>query len=168
MSTAFITSQQAALLNLKKIKGNCTCEKDCFSFAGIHTKKACVCAVHKIHKHNKSGYQSKPTCIDGNWFASKAESRRYQELKMMVLAREITELELQPVYIIEVNGVRICRYTADFRYINKDGKQIVEDVKSKRKDKHGDFHGTSQARDWPLRKKLMKAVHKIDVIEVYM
>lgn len=42
---------------------------------------------------------------------------------------------------------RAAHYTCDFTYIEKGGKYVIEEVKSK---------GTILARDYPLRKKLIK------------
>ncbi len=165
-----LTISEEDARHLKGIKGNCTCTVRCFNYVGMHTNKSCQCKVHKKRKKNtKSAFRSSPTLIDDIWFASKDEALRYRELKQQVRDGLIRDLETQPKYVIEVNGVLICRYTADFRYVVvKDARMVVEDVKSKRVDKYGDKHGTAMARDWPLRKKLMKAVHGIDVLEVYM
>lgn len=81
---------------------------------------------------------SKPArTVDGIVFDSKAESNRYRELKMMEAVRIITDLELQPEYVVvpafEYKGKkeRPVRYRADFRY-RLNGAQIVEDVKGHR------------------------------------
>lgn len=50
----------------------------------------------------------------------------------MLAAGQISELEVHPVYPIEVNGHKIGRYTADFRYKDQHGNVIVEDVKGGR------------------------------------
>lgn len=92
-----------------------------------------------------------PTARDGVVFHSAAEARRYDDLKLMLAAGEIAELELQPTYPIVVNGVRICSYSPDFRYRTRAGETVVEDVKG------------AIPRDFPLRKKLMLAVHGIEV-----
>jgi hypothetical protein len=73
----------------------------------------------------------------------------------MQMAGEISELEPHPRYDLIVNGVKIGIYTGDSRY-RCNGKLVVEDVK-------GDKSCIS--RDYPLRKKLMKALFGIDVQE---
>tara|TARA_R100001460_G_scaffold32478_4_gene63691 strand:+ start:16084 stop:16323 length:240 start_codon:yes stop_codon:yes gene_type:complete len=66
------------------------------------------------------------------------------ELELLLRAKEITDLELHPKFDLMVNGVKIGRYTADFRY--KNGSDIiVEDVKSK----------ATKTRDYMLRKKIL-------------
>lgn len=81
-------------------------------------------------------YGAMPTTIDGIRFASKAEARRYAELKMLEKAGEIRELELQPKFPLYVGGygiakgVHIGNYIADFRYREgPKGLLRIEDVK---------------------------------------
>ena len=65
---------------------------------------------------NKHKYRAVKTTIDGIKFASKREAKRYTELKILEKAGMITHLELQPEYPITINGIKICKYIADFRY----------------------------------------------------
>lgn len=68
---------------------------------------------------------------DGIVFASKAEMARYDELKMLEKAGKISNLELQPKFLLIPKikkGERATYYIADFAYL-KDGKHIIEDVK---------------------------------------
>lgn len=82
-------------------------------------------------------YGNKKTIVDGIKFASKAEARRYQELKLLEKAGEITHLRLQPSFVIQDafmsnQGAKIfaIRYIADFEYFDKKTGAInVEDVK---------------------------------------
>ena len=100
-------------------------------------------------------YNAKPTVVDNIRFASKAEARRYGELQLLVKAGTISGLELQPRYDLEVNGRFVCEYVADFRYwCHFDSKMVIEDVKGVR------------TPNYLLKKKLMLAVHGIDVQEV--
>lgn len=75
--------------------------------------------------------------VDGITFDSKAEARRYSELRMMERAGAITDLELQPEFEIipafEYRGKkeRGVKYRADFRYC-ENGQVVVEDVKGHR------------------------------------
>ena len=67
-------------------------------------------------------------------FDSAREAQRYRELKLLEQAGEISNLELQPRFLLQdsfrKNGktYRKIEYIADFKYIEKD-KTIVEDVK---------------------------------------
>jgi hypothetical protein len=63
-------------------------------------------------------------------FHSKKEARRYDELCLLQKAGEITALQLQPKFPFHVAGKLICTYHADFQYLEKDGRVVVEDVKS--------------------------------------
>jgi len=100
-------------------------------------------------------YGSSRTYVDGIPFASKAEARRYGELKQMIAAGEIEQLECHPKYVIEVSGVKVCSYIADFKYLDRrTGEWITEDVKGVR---------TAVYR---LKRKLMMVVHGIEITEI--
>ena len=71
-----------------------------------------------------SKYRNKPVYIDGIRFASKAEGRRYVELKLLQQSGKICHLILQPKFKFPMG----FKYIADFHYHEK-GKDIVEDVK---------------------------------------
>jgi len=101
----------------------------------------------------RSKYRNIKTVVDGIKFDSKKEAKRYQELKLLEKAGEITDLELQPRFNLIVNGKKICAYIADFRYTSRD-KTIIEDVKGMR------------TPIYKLKKKLMKACLDIDIEEV--
>ena len=64
----------------------------------------------------RSKYKAVKTTIDGITFDSKREAKRYTELKVLEKSGMITHLELQPEYQITINGAKICKYKADFRY----------------------------------------------------
>ena len=91
-------------------------------------------------------------------YASKAESKRAGELKMLVLAKEVTELVDHPKFEIipKSKHGRALYYTADFSYVDYYGKKIVEDVKPKRVRKNGKLMPAIQSRDFPLRLRLFK------------
>ena len=85
-----------------------------------------------------SKYRNKKTEVDGHKFDSLAEANHYQYvLKPLLTAGKISNLEIHPRYEIIINGKKICRYEADFRYIDKEkigkdgqvGCTVVEDVK---------------------------------------
>lgn len=76
-----------------------------------------------------SKYGAKPTIVDNIRFASKSEAKRYSELKLELLAGEISGLVLQPRYPLKVNDKLICTYVADFEYTTRYGELVIEDVK---------------------------------------
>ena len=77
-----------------------------------------------------SKYHAIRTTIDGITFASRREAERYQELKLLQMAGEITDLKLQPRFRLmdATNTDRGVDYIADFMY-TENGVQVVEDVK---------------------------------------
>ncbi len=100
-------------------------------------------------------------------FDSKTELKRYLELQALQAKGKISDLKLQvrfeiiPPLIKEVEvklktktkivqrvDEKAAHYTCDFTYI-KDDMMIIEEIKSE---------GTMRARDYPLRRKLIKAL----------
>lgn len=127
-------------------------------------------------KRNKSKYGNKKVEYDGIFFDSIKEKNRYIMLFQAQKDGRISDLKLQPrwellpakkeKYVKHLKTKdKICErtitlpihYTADFSYI-KDGRLIVEDVKSSPQ---------LLSKDVPLRLKMMKYFHNIDVILVY-
>lgn len=78
-------------------------------------------------------YHARKVVIDGITFASGLEGRRYRMLKLMERAGEITDLRLQVTYNLEVNGIKIGKYIADFVYL-LNGVDVIEDAKGKQTD----------------------------------
>jgi Protein of unknown function (DUF1064). len=82
----------------------------------------------------QSKYKNKKTQVDMYVFDSAKEAQRYRELKLLERAGEISDLELQPRFLLQEsfkkNGktYRKIDYVADFKY-TENGKIIVEDVK---------------------------------------
>lgn len=85
-------------------------------------------------KPRRHKFHATPTVVDGIRFASKAEAKRYGELKLLEKAGEIVDLKLQPKYPLLVGGHKVGSYVADFEYsrVEERGKvmhRVVEDVK---------------------------------------
>lgn len=105
-----------------------------------------------------SKYGAIKTKIDGITFDSRKEAQRYAELRLMANGHTITQLEMQPVYILApaviINGRKkpALRYKADFKYI-RDGVQVVEDVKG------------MLTPVYRIKRHLMKHIHDIDILE---
>jgi hypothetical protein len=84
----------------------------------------------------RNKYNAKKIKIDGHTFDSKREAERYCELKLFLKAGEIRNLVLQPRFILqdeffdknEIKHKKI-EYVADFLYNDKEGRNVVEDVK---------------------------------------
>ena len=85
----------------------------------------------------RSKYNARKTIVDGITFDSKKEARRYKELKLQEKLEIISHLQLQPKFRLldgfKYNGetIRPINYFADFSYIDAEGNEVVEDVKSK-------------------------------------
>lgn len=84
-------------------------------------------------------YRNKKVIVDEKEFDSKREGNRYKELRLLERAGEISNLELQPRFLLQdsfkKNGrtFRKIEYVADFKYI-ENGKTIVEDIKGMQTD----------------------------------
>lgn len=81
----------------------------------------------------RNKYHNKKTEVDGIKFDSKKESLRYLELKELEKRGCISGLELQKRFCIcpKTDNVKRARfYLADFYYIDENGFQVIEDVKS--------------------------------------
>lgn len=97
-------------------------------------------------------YGNKPTEVDGIKFASKAEARRYSQLRLLERAGEIANLTLQPRYPLAVNGVLVCTYVADFDYTDNNTHRLVtEDTKG------------VKTKDFVIKAKLFHAIYGREV-----
>lgn len=82
-----------------------------------------------------SKYGNRKIDADGYTFDSLAEHRRYQELKLLQAAGEISDLAVHPVYELQPKfrrdgkTERAITIVPDFCY-TEDGRTVVEDVKS--------------------------------------
>jgi len=100
-----------------------------------------------------SKYRNIKTEVDGIVFDSKAEAKRYMELKILEKANEISDLRLQYPFECKINEKKICTYKADFDYYEGD-QWVIEDVKGFR------------TQVYKLKKKLVEALHGIEIREV--
>ena len=109
----------------------------------------------------RSKYGNHKVVIDGEKVAdSQREYRRLNDLKVLQRAGEIKDLQTQVRYNL-IPAQKICgktergvSYVADFVYWTKDNQLICEDAKG---------HKTA---DYIIKRKLMKLIHNIDVVEV--
>ena len=101
-------------------------------------------------KTNK--YNNRVIFIDGIRFPSQLEGNRYLQLKMMVKGKMVKSFDRQVVYKLDINGVHICKYIADFVITWEDGTLTVEDTKG------------VETPDFKIKKKLMLAILGIEVV----
>ena len=108
-------------------------------------------------------YGNRKTVVDGFTFDSAKEAKRYGELKLLMAAGEIAELELQPVFVLGIGGQtlkydggRQAKYIADFAYYDmRKCKWVIEDVKSP----------ATRTAVYKLKKAIMRAMGK-EIVEV--
>jgi hypothetical protein len=102
-------------------------------------------------------YGAQKVTIDGMTFDSRAEHKRYEQLRLMALAGAIRNLQVHMRYPIDVADIRICVYVSDFDYDVVEGaglRHVVEDVKGVR------------TPAYKLKRALMKAVYGIEIVEI--
>ena len=116
-----------------------------------------VVAPKVIEKKPKRGKYNVAPKAERTWkgkvYDSKTEMERAKELCVLESRNEIFHLKEQVAYEIKVNGILICKYIADFVYLNKKGETIVEDRKGVRTDV------------FKLKAKLLQATHGITIFE---
>lgn len=102
-------------------------------------------------KPNK--FNAVKTTVGGLVFDSKGESQRYADLLLLQKAGQISGLKRQVPFRLEAGGQLICRYIADFQYI-ENGVAVTEDFKG----------SMAVATDlFRLKKRLMQVLLGIDV-----
>lgn len=115
-----------------------------------------------------SKYGNKKTTVDGIAFDSAREAKRWQELKLLEEAGEISHLERQPSFKLygksgpvlikstRYKNGRHATYLADFAYFcSKRDKRIVEDVKGMR------------TKEFILKKAITEACYPgIEIVEI--
>lgn len=112
----------------------------------------------------KNKFNARKTKVDGHTFDSAKEAKRYAELRILEKQGVISNIKLQPKYMLVVNNLpvliksarypngRQASYRADFTYV-ENGQIIVDDVKSKATD-------TEASR---LRRALVEAIYGVEV-----
>lgn len=107
-------------------------------------------------------YRNEKTEVDGILFDSKKEAKRYWDLKILERAGKIKDLQRQQWFVL-IPSIRLStgtaqrptQYQADFVYFDLDKQiTIVEDAKGHR------------TKEYILKKKLMKFIHNIEIVEV--
>ena len=99
-----------------------------------------------------SKYRNVKTTVGDIVFDSKREASRWLQLKNDERFGFITKLERQVTFPLIVNGQLICKYKADFVYV-ENGKRIIEDSKGVR------------TREYIMKKRLLKATLNLDILE---
>ena len=101
-------------------------------------------------------YHAVKTLVGDVLCDSMAEARRWRVLQAMEATGLITRLRPHPAFPLVVNGQKIGVYIADAEYSTRDGRRVVEDTKSQ----------PTKTPVYNLKKRLMKALHNIEIHEV--
>ena len=94
----------------------------------------------------------KTVCAAGHKHDSKKEAARCDVLHLLLKAGQVSDLKLQPTFLIEIGGHKVCKYKADFAY-RQGGADVVEDVKG------------IKTPTYRLKAKLLRATHGITILE---
>jgi hypothetical protein len=104
-------------------------------------------------------YGNRRVEVDGIWFDSQAEARRYGELLLLQRAGQITDLQVHPRLAFEIEGDTMFVYMPDFEYLDMVPPvpvYVYEDVKQP-------FTCTAVYR---LKRKLIERQHGITITEI--
>ncbi len=118
--------------------------------------------IVKMQKRSGNKYHAKKTEYNGHVYDSKHEAAIAMQLDLLMKEKDPADriLSITPhpkKYDLIVNGVKISSYTPDFLVEYASGKIEIVDAKSKI---------TAKKNDYVMRKKLMKALYDIDIIEM--
>jgi hypothetical protein len=113
----------------------------------------------------RSKYHNRKVIVDGLKFDSIKEAKRWRELCLLYRAGEIGEVERQVEFVLiptqrtrttdgKTKTERAVKYRADFVYLDKNGRQVVEDVKGVR------------TKEYILKRKMMLFFRGIAIREV--
>lgn len=130
-----------------------TCQHD-DRYQRVDDNNKIYCVVCRLEREQKkpNKYNAKGVDHSGYHFDSTKEYKRYCDLVLLQKAGAISGLVVHPVYQLEVNGMVVTTYEADFRYMES-GEIVVEDVKGMRTDLY------------KLKRNLMLACKGIEIFE---
>lgn len=114
--------------------------------------------VYEEKKPKRSKYMAKKTEYNGEIYDSQKEANHARKLYTKLERKEYKKVERQVKIPIEILGHHICNYICDFVVTGLNGQKTYEDVKGYKK---------GQAYQmFSLKKKLVKAIYDIDIVEV--
>ena len=113
----------------------------------------------------RNKYHNRKVIVDGLKFDSVKEAKRWRELCLLYRAGEIGEVERQVEFVLiptqrtrttdgKTKTERAVKYRADFVYLDKNGRQVVEDVKGVR------------TKEYIIKRKLLLFLRGIAIKEV--
>jgi hypothetical protein len=107
--------------------------------------------------NQRSKYGNRRVEVDGIWFDSEAEAKRYGELLLLVKAGQISDLAVHTRLAFEIAGDTMFVYMPDFEYTDHTGPvpvRLYEDVKGVR------------TAVYKLKKRLIEAQYGITIVEI--
>lgn len=113
--------------------------------------------LKRQEKKGKNKYGNKKTEYNGRTYDSQHEAHVSRQLDLLKKAKgkdKIIDIQYQVRYKMSVNKKHICTYIADFVVTYADKRVEVIDAKG------------FKTAVYKLKKKLMKAVHNIDIAEM--
>lgn len=84
--------------------------------------------AHRCPKKALRKFQNHLVVLDHLTFDSLREAQKYSQRVWLLAQKIIFDLAVHPVFELNVNGQKICKYESDFSY-TYNGQSIVEDVK---------------------------------------
>lgn len=112
-------------------------------------------ALEQVYKEldKKSKYGNKrSSCLYGHMHDSRKEAMWCVKLHELEKEGSISLLVKEPVILIQVNGINICRHLPDFMFFDQKRRmQCIVDVK-------GEWQG-GQLAEWQLKRKLCGALY---------
>lgn len=102
-------------------------------------------------------YKNVPNTFQGKSFRSILERDRYRELLLLKAAKLVKDIQTEVPYRLDVNGIHITDYFADFDYMELVGKSWVHRVEDTK------CYATITPL-FTIKKRLMLACHNIEVI----
>ncbi len=121
------------------------------------TEKMTVEEFNKLSK-KKPKYNNQKVWYDNHFYDSKKEAGYAMLLDSLKKAKKasdrVTYYERQIPFEMVINKIKVCTYIADFKVFYADGRVEVVDVKG------------MKTQIYKLKKKLLKAVKNIDIIEI--
>ncbi len=101
-----------------------------------------------MRRRSRNKFGNKKITIDGINFPSLLQGRQYQGLKLLQASGQISKLQHEVPFRLEIEGKLICIYRADFVYEERDNpKVVIHEAKGK------------ETAVFRLKWKLMKALY---------
>jgi hypothetical protein len=114
--------------------------------------------IAKENSKPQSKWRNQITEYNGRKYHSKKEAEFAKDLDIQQKAKEVIKIEPQVPFILKIGDIKMAKYVLDFRVTYKDGSI-----------KHYDVKGAKQGLPYDIfviKKKLMKVIYDIEVIEV--